>query len=110
MHIPPSAGTSRTSCAISSSPWRSRWAGWWPSPPPTEAGRSGLAVAGDEALVDRDAQSRPVRDFDLAVFHRKILDRKLVQHRVGTERILQNEATGGHGGDVQASGEGQGTT
>ena len=35
-------------------------------------GGSALAVAGDEVLVDRDAEPRPIRDLDVAVDHRKI--------------------------------------
>jgi hypothetical protein len=62
--------------------------------------KSVQAVALDEGLVDRDPETGPVGDLDLALDHRKILDRELVQHRVGTERVFQDEAAGGDRGDL----------
>ena len=43
----------------------------------------------------------------MAVDHREVLERELVEHRVGAERVLEDEAAGRDRGDVQAGGEGQ---
>jgi hypothetical protein len=54
-----------------------------------------------------DAEARALGDFDLPIHDWKVLERELVQHGVGAERVLQDEAAGRDRSYLQARGKGR---